>query len=131
MTLRLSEFSFIPENYDKLNNIFNEIINLRKFDKQNYTQIIKDFINTNIISDDEMFIRDLADKYLSKIGLKQNKNYCMIEYLRHRLNCEKSRYPFTKHNDSFGYLNCNVNTCIFYIRKDKTFNGGDLDIFGL
>lgn len=36
MNLLLSEFNFIPEEYDKFKQIFDKVIHLRKYDKQNY-----------------------------------------------------------------------------------------------
>ena len=122
MNLQLSEFDFIQDDFEKLHDIFNKKINLRKYDKQNYTQLTKLFTKKSIMNEDEIFIRNLAFEYLSKIGLKQNKNYFMIEYWRHRLCFEKVSHTFGKHNDSGGYMDTDVNTCIFYLRKDKTFN---------
>ena len=54
-------------------------INLRKYDKQNYTQLTKLFTKKSIMNEDEIFIRNLAFEYLSKIGLKQNKKYLFIK----------------------------------------------------
>ena len=82
------------------------------------------------ISDNDKYLANLANEYLENCGLKQNKNYFMIEYWRHRLFGENKSHTFSKHRDSFGALNDEVNTCIFYLRKDKTFIGGDLEIFG-
>lgn len=116
----------------KLIDIFNNKITKSKYDKQNYTQITKIFTNKSILTDDDIYIRDTAYRYLESIGLQQKKNHFVIEFWRHRLFGENTkRHIFPKHRDSFGPILAPVNTCIFYLRKDKTFKGSDLEVYGL
>lgn len=128
----LQEYEYKDKEYTKINDIFNSNIEKQKYDRQNYTQISKLYTSKSIskISDNDKYLANLANEYLENCGLKQNKNYFMIEYWRHRLFGENKSHTFSKHRDSFGALNDEVNTCIFYLRKDKTFIGGDLEIFG-
>lgn len=128
----LNEYYYIDEEYNNINNIFLREIEHTKYDKQNYTQITKIYNsrNTSKINNDEKYICDIANKYLTECGLKQNTNYFAIEYWRHRLFGENTYHKFSVHKDSFGILYDAVNTCIFYLRKDRTFNGGDLEIYG-
>jgi len=127
-----NEYSYINNEYNDINNIFLGEIEYTKYDKQNYTQITKIYNSKNIskINENELYIRNIANKYLEDAGLKQNVNNFAIEYWRHRLFGEDTSHIFPKHRDSFGILFDAVNTCIFYLRKDKTFNGGNLEIYG-
>ena len=132
-TLKEFNYNTFHDEYNNINKIFLEEIEYRKYDKQNYTQITKIYNSSRSIKkmkDGDRFISSLANKYLIECGLEQNTNSIAIEYWRHRLFGEKTSHTFSKHRDSFGILLDNVNTCIFYLRKDKTFNGGNLEIYG-
>ena len=118
----------------QLSNYFNLEINHRVFDKDKYTQLQGIF---NIKSDKQqkvdehiIYIQQLANKYLEMAGLKQNTNHFMIEFWRYRISAERRRHIFSIHCDSWTDLGVPVNTCIFYLRKDKTFYGGDLQLNG-
>ena len=131
----MGEKPYTDEEHARLSEIFNEVISKAKYDKQNYTQITRQF-NVNGTSetklkDNEIYIRDLAYRLLESVGLQQNKGRFMIEYWRHRLFAENKSHIFSKHRDSFGPILAPVNTCIFYLRKDKTFKGSNLEIYGL
>jgi hypothetical protein len=128
----LEEYNYKEDEYKKIYDIHNTQIVKQKFDKENYTQITKVYNSKNIIkiTDDDKYIRDIANEYLEIAGLEQNINYFMIEFWRYRLFGEKKSHKFDKHRDSFGALNDSVNACIFYLRKDRTFRGGDLEIYG-
>mgnify|MGYP003339864176 CR=1 FL=1 len=80
---------------------------------------------------EEIYIRDLANDYLESCGLYQNKDRFVIELWRYRCFGDKTSSPFPRHKDSFGLILAPINTCIFYIRKDTTVIGGDLELFGL
>ena len=125
------KYDYINNEYDKIYDIFNTEIVKQKFDKQNYTQITKVYNSRNIskLNDDEKYIRDIAYRYLQNSGLQQNINYFIIEYWRYRLFGEKKSHIFDKHKDNYGAIYNEVNTCIFYLRKDKTFRGGELEIY--
>ena len=127
----LEEYNYKDDEYKKIYDIFDSKIIKQKYDKENYTQITKVYNSRNIskLNDDDKYIRDIANEYLENAGLQQNINHFMIEYWRYRLFGEKKSHTFDKHRDSFGALNDGVNTCIFYLRKDKTFRGGDLEIY--
>jgi len=128
----LEEYNYKDDEYKKIFDIHNTQIVKQKFDKENYTQITKvyNLRDNTKLSDDDKYIRDIANEYLESSGFTQNINYFVIEYWRYRLFGEKKIHTFGKHRDSFGVLNDGVNTCIFYLRKDKTFRGGDLEIYG-
>ncbi len=114
---------------ERLRNIFNSTVINKKNDKQNITQITKKFNKKNILLPDEEYIRNLAMEYLDCVGLHVNKNNFMIEYWRYRCFNDKLSSALPHHKDSYGQLLCPINTCIFYIRKDKTLNGGNLNIY--
>jgi Rps23 Pro-64 3,4-dihydroxylase Tpa1-like proline 4-hydroxylase len=159
----MDESAYSGDEHTRLSDIFNSVVSKAKYDKQNYTQITRQFTSASRIKDNEIYIRDLAYQYLESVGLRQNKERFMIEYWRHRLFAEsKSHVPlsvkffytqllsvclvfythkgcniirdntvFSKHLDNFGPILAPVNTCIFYLRKDKTFKGSNLEIYGL
>jgi len=129
----LQEYGYKDDEYKNINNIFTKEIEKRQYDKQNYTNISKIYTKKTLptINIDNKYIADIANEYLENCGLQQNQNYFMIEYWRHRLFGENRKHTFSKHRDSFGALYDGVNTCIFYLRKDKTFKGGDLEIYGI
>lgn len=128
----LQEYYYELDEYNKINDIFNLEITQKKYDKQNYTQVTKYYNKKNLsnITENELYIRDVANRYLEDAGLKQNTDKFVIEYWRHRLFGENNSHKFSKHRDSFGLMMDGINTCIFYLRKDKTFIGGDLEIYG-
>lgn len=129
----VNELPHKEDEYTDLVNIFENVVNRAKYDKQNYTKISKIFgyFGKRTPTENEIYIRDLAYQYLESVGMKQNKNVFMVEYWRHRLFGEnKQSHLFSIHRDSNGALIVPVNTCIFYLRKDKTFRGGDLEIWG-
>jgi len=129
----LQEYGYKDDEYKKINEIFAREIENKKYDKQNYTQVSKIYTKKTIstINDNDKYIAEIAPEYLENCGLKQNQNYFMIEFWRYRLFGENKEHKFSKHRDSFGALDDGVNTCIFYLRKDKTFKGGDLEIHGM
>jgi hypothetical protein len=114
---------------EHLRDIFNSTIVKKNNDKNNITQITKKFNKTSIISINDEYIRNLAIEYLKYIGLYVNENNFMIEYWRYRCFGDKLNSVLPRHKDSYGALLCPINTCIFYIRKDKTLKGGNLNIY--
>jgi hypothetical protein len=129
----VNELPYKDDEYIDLVNIFENVVNRSKYNKQNYTKISKIFGYFRKIqpTENEIYIRDLAYQYLESVGMKQNKHVFMVECWRHRLFGDKKTYHlFSIHRDSNGALIVPVNTCIFYLRKDKTFKGGDLEIWG-
>ena len=127
----MDESEYSGDEHARLSDIFNSIVGKPKYDKQNYTQITRQFTSESRLNDNEIYIRDLAYRLLESVGLQQNKARFMIEYWRHRLFAENKSHIFSKHRDSFGPILAPVNTCIFYLRKDKTFKGSNLEIYGL
>jgi len=130
----MRESLYENDEYLQLSNYFDLEINHRKFDNDKYTHLQGIF---NINSDKQtnlmehiIYIQQLANKYLEMAGLKQNINNFMIEFWRHRIFAEKRHHKFPIHCDSMSDLRVPVNTCIFYLRKDKTFHGGDLKFYG-
>ena len=127
----MDESEYSGDEHARLSEIFNSVVSKAKYDKQNYTQITRQFTSASRLKDNEIYIRDLAYQYLESVGLRQNKERFMIEYWRHRLFAESKSHVFSKHRDNFGPILAPVNTCIFYLRKDKTFKGSNLEIYGL
>lgn len=127
----MDEAEYNDDEHARLSKIFNSVVSKSKYDKQNYTQITHQFTSETKLKNDEIYIRDLAYRYLESVGLHQNKQRFMIEYWRHRLFAENKTHIFSKHRDSYGPILAPVNTCIFYLRKDKTFKGSNLEMWGL
>ena len=100
----MDEIDYSDDEHTKLSECFNSAVNHSKYDKQNYTQITRVY-NKKIPPPNEKYIIDIAYKYLESIGLKQNKNNCMVEYWRHRLFGEKRTHTFGTHchRDSYGH----------------------------
>ena len=93
---------YANDEHAKLTDIFNNKITKSNYDKQNYTKITKIFTNKTVLTDDDIYIRDTAYRYLESIGLQQNKNHFMIEFWRHSLFGEITKsHIFSKHRDSF------------------------------
>ena len=130
-TFRSQEYPLPYSEKDKLDDYFNKNIVNSKNDKENYTQMTKHFHKKSQLSSQELYIRDLANSYLESCGLYQNKDRFVIELWRYRCFGDKTTSPFSRHKDSFGLILAPINTCIFYIRKDTTVIGGDLELFGL
>ena len=128
----MDEIDYSDDEHEKISECFNSAVNHSKYDKQNYTQITRVY-NKKTPPPNEKYIIDIAYKYLESIGLKQNKNHCVVEYWRHRLFGEKRTHTFGTHchRDSYGPILAPVNTCIFYLRKDPTFRGSELEIYGI
>jgi len=139
----MQESPFAEDEHARLSECFDSVMNHRKYDSTKTTQITKIFdiddsgiqMKTNKktklpLTPAEIYIQQLANKYLESAGLKQNTNYFMIEYWRHRLFAETREHTFSMHRDSWGELWAPVNTCIFYLRKDNTITGGDLQLNG-
>jgi hypothetical protein len=131
-----SEYKTGAIEHSKLTEYFEKTITKKpKYAKQNYTKILKTYDNRDnkiSLTEQEEYIRNLAYDYLTSIGLNQNKNHFMIEYWRHRLSGEtKKSHLLPTHRDSFGVILAPVNTCIFYLRRDPTFRGSQLQLWGL
>lgn len=118
------------EHLDKLNDIFyQKVVNI-KHDKKDVTQITKVFSKKRQPQElEELFIRDLAIHYLANSGLEVNPHKFMIEFWRYRCFGDKLGAALPRHKDSYGIMLCPINTCIFYIRKDPTLRGGNLNIY--
>ena len=127
----MDEANYEDNEHTMLSEIFNSVVSKSKYDKQNYTKITHQFTSESKLKNDEIYIRDLAYQHLESVGLHQNKQRFMIEYWRHRLFAENKTHIFSKHRDSYGPILAPVNTCIFYLRKDKTFKGSNLEMWGL
>ena len=127
----MDEANYEDNEHTMLSEIFNSVVSKSKYDKQNYTKITHQFTSESKLKNDEIYIRDLAYRHLESVGLHQNKQRFMIEYWRHRLFAENKTHIFSKHRDSYGPILAPVNTCIFYLRKDKTFKGSNLEMWGL
>ena len=127
----MDEANYEDNEHTMLSEIFNSVVSKSKYDKQNYTKITHQFTSESKLKNDEIYIRDLAYLHLESVGLHQNKQRFMIEYWRHRLFAENKTHIFSKHRDSYGPILAPVNTCIFYLRKDKTFKGSNLEMWGL
>lgn len=104
--------------------IHNTIIKKRKqqFNKKNilYNKTYNDIINPIITKTKE--ILDIFNK----------KNYDLSKYYIefHQQNCgfeKKNKRIFDWHIDNYGAVNFKVNTVIYYLRKDITIKGGNLE----
>lgn len=126
----LDEKEMSSIEFDNLQKFYNNIMDKRIYDKQDFTQISKKYNKYNkLLTDEALYIRNLANLYLEESGLKQNVDIFMIEYWRHRLFNDEMKHIFPIHCDNDGLISGEVNTCIFYLRKDKLFTGGDLNIY--
>ena len=132
MTEYIDTFELDEKQLDFMTNYFERKIYKDKSDKKDVTQIQKIFRrkDKNLLTDDDIYIRDLANTLLEKIGLHQNINYFMIELWRYRAFNDDLKPDLPKHRDSNGIIKGSVNTCIFYIRKDSTIRGGNLQFYG-
>lgn len=127
----------IKKNSSISNFFNNDFLNNKKFngkyllniDKKNKYYELKNLISTNLNINIE---KPIIDKVLSI--LKENNIYNIdptnyyIEF--HQLNCgfEKKKYQSLDwHYDDYGAVNYKVYTVIFYLRKDKTVKGGNLE----
>lgn len=77
-------------------------------------------------------INPILEKAYSILDTYNNKNYDKNKYIVefHQRNCgfEKKKYDCSDwHIDDFAAFNCRVYTILFYLRKDKTIDGGDLE----
>lgn len=128
--MKLSIGQLETDHLDKLQTIFHDKIISRKQDRQDATQITKVFNEKNTPKElEELFIRDLAIHHLANAGLEVNPHQFMIEYWRYRCFGDKLGASLPRHKDSYGTMLCPINTCIFYIRKDPTLKGGNLNIY--
>ena len=91
--------------------------------ESNNNFINSDFIkiNSNITN----FINQSADLLLEN-GFKINKNNFHVDFHRYYINNEKYETDLTWHTDDKGATPYNVNTVIFYLRKDHSLKGGNL-----
>lgn len=119
------------ETHKKLQDIFNDVVVKTKNDKKNITQITKIYNDKKQINTlEELYIKDCAILYLESAGFRIYSNHFMIEYWRHRCFADKLEPTLDRHMDSYSVMTCPVYTCIFYLRKDSTMKGGNLNIYG-
>jgi hypothetical protein len=97
--------------------------------KNDIIQISKIINLESEISASEWHILNLANYYLSETGLSGYIHTSMIEIWRYRLFGDKQTSALPKHRDSYGVFFGPINTVIFYLRKDKTIKGGNLEIY--
>ena len=97
--------------------------------KKDITQVSKYITTKSTLSAEEWHILNIAHYYLEEAGLKGDISKSYIEIWRYRLFGDKIESALPKHRDSYGTLFGPVNTVIFYLRKDKTIKGGDLEIY--
>jgi hypothetical protein len=75
-------------------------------------------------------IKTLASTLLTHSGFKINPDICKIEmYFYDIKEGEKGTTVFAPHMDDDSHRSITVETCIFYIQKDKTLIGGNLDYY--
>ena len=107
----------------------NQILKAEKQKKKDVIQITKSITGKTEISAEQWQILNLAHCYLLEAGLQGDITNSAIEIWRYRLFGERISSPLTKHRDSYGLLFGPVNTVIFYLRKDKTVKGGNLEVY--
>ncbi len=91
-------------------------------------QSTNNFTNSDFIEIDSNItnlISQSADLLLEN-GFKINKNIFHVDFHRYYINNEKYETDLTWHTDDKGATPYNVNTIIFYLRKDPTLKGGNL-----
>lgn len=111
---------------DLFNTIHNKIIPYRK---KNFT---RDSVDNNSKPEQKELVKPVFDKSLSILSEKGitdiNENKYYLEF--HQRNCgfeKKEHQIFDWHIDDDGAMSGLVYTVIFYLRKDTTVKGGDLD----
>ena len=98
------------------------------FDYKKYINESTDnFTNFDFIKIDSNItnlISKSADLLLEN-GFKINKNIFHVDFHRYFINNKKYETDLTWHTDDNGATPYNVNTIIFYLRKDSTLKGGN------
>ena len=107
----------------------NQVSKAEKQKKKDVIQITKHITSNTEISAEQWQILNLAHCYLLEAGLQGDITNSIIEIWRYRLFGDKIESALAKHRDNYGLLFGPVNTVIFYLRKDKTIKGGDLEIY--
>ena len=107
----------------------NQVSKAEKQKKKDVIQITKHITGKTEISAEQWHILNLAHCYLLDAGLQGDISNSFIEIWRYRLFGERISSPLAKHRDNYGLLFGPVNTVIFYLRKDKTVKGGNLEVY--
>lgn len=108
-------YSFNDDNYIRISSISDNI------------KPRKNIVYTNILNKNSLI--QLAYEYMCQYGFYNiNPDVYSIEF--HRYYCledESIESVFNEwHQDDYGAIDCEVNTCIFYINKADTLSGGNL-----
>lgn len=100
--------------------------------KMKYKSIIRTQLDINHYFDNYPinkyfnFIVDKAYDILTSLDFKIDKTNGFVEIWRYYLTGKYIEPTLGLHEDDFGGLSSNVETCIFYLRKDKNIIGGNL-----
>lgn len=120
-------YKFINFNFLKYKFFNNKF--LLKINKENKNDETLNLISKKLNID---LVKPILDKSLNILKdnqiLNYDQNQFCIEF--HQRNCgfEKNKYQWsTWHYDDDGPFNFKVHTVIFYLRKDKTVKGGNLE----
>jgi hypothetical protein len=118
--------------YDEITQYDNEyLINIsEKFIKAELNKLKSKIIYFENIGNDKdlKFIKDYAYQILLSFDFYVDTSKGMIEFWSFNVDGEKIITPLDFHEDDYGVLGDIVDTVIFYIRKDETIKGGDLEI---
>ena len=96
----------------------------------------KDFDTKGILSGKNLKSKNLVEPIIKKtkqlLDMFNKTNYDLSQYYIefHQRNCgfeQKCKRTFPWHEDNYGAVNFKVYTIIYYIRKDHTIKGGDLE----
>jgi hypothetical protein len=103
---------------------------LEKFIMSEPNKLKSKIIYFENIGDDKdlKFIKNYAYEILSSLGFYVDISKGMIEFWSYNVNGKKVNTPLDFHEDDYAVLGKQVDTVIFYTRKDNTLEGGDLEI---
>ncbi len=123
--------SVLYNDYSNLNDLFDTIylknksnyiyVSSKFSEKENYNKII------NITNQDK--IKELIQhttKIIDQHYFNINSSQYYIEFHKYSVN-GKTKAFFNFHKDDRGAVQYNTITCIYYLQKDETINGGDLE----
>ncbi len=110
--------SVVYDDYSNLNELFDDYY---KEKKSTYIQISKKDNNEKIIE----FIQNTV-KIVSNNNFRINPSKYYIEFHKYIVN-GKTKPFFDFHEDDYGVVSFNTVTCIYYLEKDNTIEGGDLE----
>ena len=118
-----NNFSYLTTLFDELYKVDrNDCFSIMNYENGN----VRHFNDTDDIKEKVISVIKDTVKIVEKTDYTINPEKCYVELHKYVVNGKTEPF-FDFHEDDYGGVNYKTVTCIYYLRKDETIVGGDLE----